>query len=263
MVKFKGRRNFWIYSVCSLTAVTLLYALNWVLKLPAITQVIGDENTWLPIVADAIISGVIFIGGNWYANADRLRTQLNDKKADFEIIRSSVERICKALNIKRKQQYFILSLDPTMVSRDLLREIIFTQQEIDDSMSDLMSKQYLVESKEDYDLFKDTCDILIKQFQIVLDGLIIVVNKWCDTLSKIEQTKLIIEMNNGKEERFNFATLYKDSCKELERQKIKFLNTYDSNLDLLNRLLDALRKNADSLLKSEQMKIKEINDKLQ
>lgn len=262
-MKIDISRNFWIYSTCIVICVALMFSSNWVLRLPAVIAVIGDNNTWLPIATDSILAAMTFIAGNWVSNADRLRSKLNDKKADFEIIRGSVERLCNALNIKRRQYYFILALDPTMSSRDLLREITLTQQEIDDAIAQYSSIHYLVESEQEYITFKETCNILSEQFQLVLNGLIIVVNKWCDTLSKIEQTKLIIEMNNGKEERLNFATLYKESCKELERRKTKFLSTYDSQEGLLNRLINELRHNADSLLQAEQIIIQQINKKLQ
>lgn len=256
-------RNFWIYTTCIVVCVALMFIANWFFRLPSVVDFIGNDNTLIPLAADSILAAMTFIAGNWVSNADRIRTKLNDKKADFEIIRTSVERLCNALNIKRRQQYFILALDPTMVSRDLLHEIMLTQQEIDDSISQYASIQYLVESEQEYCTFHETCNILSEQFQVVLSGLIEVVNKWCDTLSKIEQTKLIIEMNNGTNERLNFATLYKESCKELEQRKAKFLKTYDSQQDLLNRLINELRRNADCLLQAEQTIIKRINKKLQ
>lgn len=215
-MKVRFSRNFWIYTVTLLVCVALMFVAQWLFRLPSVIKFIGSDNLWLPIVADGIIAAVTFIAGNWISNADRLRSKLIDKKADFEIIRLSVERMIIALNIKRRQQYFIFSLDPTMSSRELLHEILSTQQEIDDARIQLKSVQYLVESKEQYNMFKDACDILIKQFQIVLDGLVIVANKWCDTTSHIEQVKIIIELNGEQDKKNEFASLYKDSCKFLQ-----------------------------------------------
>ncbi|WP_305154349.1 hypothetical protein [uncultured Duncaniella sp.] len=102
-MKIDISRNFWIYSTCIVVCVALMFSSNWVLRLPAVIAVIGDNNTWLPIATDSILAAMTFIAGNWVSNADRLRSKLNDKKADFEIIRGSVERLCNALNIKRRQ----------------------------------------------------------------------------------------------------------------------------------------------------------------
>lgn len=261
-MKIRVPRNISIYSTCIVVCVALMFFANWIFNLPSVIAIIGDNNIWIPIAADSILAAMTFIAGNWVSNADRLRTKLNDKKADFEIIRVAVERLYNALNIKRRQQYFILALDPAMSSRDLLHEIMLTQQEIDYSMAQYSSIHYIVESEEEYMIFKESCNILSEQFQIVLEGLLVVVNKWCDTLSKIEQTKLVIDMNNGTNERLNFATLYRESCKELTHQKSKFLDTYNKQQDLLNRLLNELRHNADALLQAEQNIIKNINKNL-
>lgn len=262
-MKIRVSRNISIYSTCIVVCVALMFVANWLFNLPSVIAIIGDNKTWIPIAADSILAAMIFIAGNWVSNADRLRTKLNDKKADFEIIRAAVERLFNALNIKRRQQYFILALDPAMNCRDLLHEIMLTQQEIDEATAHYLSIHYLVESENEYLTFKESSNILSTQFQIVLDGLLVVVNKWCDTLSKIEQTKLVIEMNNGSNERLKFATLYRDSCKELTHQKSKFLETYNKQEDLLNRLLNELRHNADALLQAEQNIIMNINKKLQ
>lgn len=262
-MKFKITRNIWIYTVTLLVCTALMFIAQWFFKLPIVVKTIGSDNIWLPIAADGIIAAVTFIGGNWISNADRLRSQLNDKKGDFEIIRASVERMCIALNIKFKQQYFILSLDPAMNSRELLHEILLAQQEIEDARVQLSSILYLVECEEEYQLFKEACEILIEQFQVILDGLVIIVNKWCDTISKAEQIKTVIEFNGEESKKLEFATLYHTSCKFLESQKKHFIEKYNSEKECLERLISAMRNYADSFLKAEQQIIDEINKKIQ
>lgn len=262
-MKCKITRNIWIYTVTLLVCTALMFIAQWFFKLPIVVKTIGSDNMWLPIAADGIIAAVTFIGGNWISNADRLRSQLNDKKGDFEIIRASVERMCIALNIKFKQQYFILSLDPAMNSRDLLHEILIAQQEIEEAQAQLSSVSYLVECQEEYHLFMDACEILIKQFQIVLGGLITIVNNWCDTISKADQIKTVIEFNGEDSKKLEFASLYHSSCKFLENQKTSFMERYDSNKECLERLIRSMRNYADSFLKAEQQIIDRINKKLQ
>lgn len=66
--KIRVSRNITIYLTCTISTILVLFGLNWILQLPQIVHVIGDENTWLPIVADSIVSGMIFIAGNWASN---------------------------------------------------------------------------------------------------------------------------------------------------------------------------------------------------
>lgn len=172
-MKIKTRSNFWIYCVCTVSAIIILYALNWVLKLPAITDVIGDENTWLPIVADAIISGVIFIGGNWYANADRLRNDIQHKKSEFQIISESVNRVINSLNISRRQLSILYSIEISMDTPSLIKEVLEIQQEIDEAQQQFARSKYLISDTSKVSAFEDCVKTVSAAYHVVFDTIMI------------------------------------------------------------------------------------------
>lgn len=261
-MKNKIFKKIWIYTVCTIVAAVLMLSLNYLLRLPALITVIGDENTWLPIIADAIISAVIFIAGNWFANEDRLRNEIRAKKEDYNIIRESVCKVQSALNIKRRQLYFIYSLDVNMNSRSLLSEIMYVQQEIEDSVKTFEQTRYLITSESELQEFEQTYVLLEKTFLIVLDGLMKTVNEWCDSQAKSTQAGTVADLIGKDSDKTEYATLYFASCIQLENYKKKFLDTYSSQEKTLDTLLDSLNKSVNNLLSAESAIIKNLESNI-
>ncbi len=256
------KKRIWIYAVCIVVTAALMFSLNYLLQLPAIIPIIGDENTWLPIIVDSIIAAVIFIAGNWISNEERLRNEILARKEDYNVVRESVCRVQSALNIKRKQLYFIYSLDVNMNSRSLLSEIMQVQQEIEDSINDFTQIKYVIKSKKELLEFEKTYKEIENSFQIVLDGLMCTVNKWCDTQAKSVQASTVADLIGRNSDKTEYATLYANSCIELEKHKGMFLSTYKSQEKTLNYLLNSLNQAVNKLLTTESELIKELESNI-
>lgn len=261
-MKNKHKKKVWVYLACCIITAVIMFSLNYILTLPAFIPIIGDENTWLPIIVDSILAGVIFFLGEWFANEDRLRNEIIAKKEDYKLICDSVCKVQSALNIKRKQLYFIYSLDVNMNSRTLLSEILQLQQSIEDSINSFEQIKYLVISKKELSEFEETYKILQNTFHPVLDGLMGIVNKWCDTQSKSLLANNVTEIIGGSSDKIKYANLYVQSCNELEWNKKKFLSTYYQQENNLNTLLNKLDKCTYNLLKAESKIITELESKI-
>ena len=261
-MKNKKMKNLWIYAVCITVTAILMFSFNYILKLPALIPIIGDENTWLPIMADTIISAVIFIAGNWFSNEERLRNEIMAKKEDYNSICESVCRVQSALNVKRRQLYFIYSLDVNMNSRSLLSEIMKAQQEIEDSVNLFEQTKYIITSKYELQEFEQTYKLLGKTFLSVLDGLMKTVNQWCDAQAKSTQAGTVTDLIGQKSDKTNYAALYAESCMKLEKSKEKFLFTYNTQEKTLDALLGTLNKSINKLLCAESAIIKELESNI-
>ena len=261
-MKNKHKKKFWIYIVCVVVTAVLMLSLNYILQLPALIPIIGDENTWLPIIVDSIVAGVIFFAGEWFSNEDRLRNQIIAKKDDYKLISNGVCRVQSALSIKRKQLYFIYSLDINMNSRQLLSEILQSQQDIEDSINSFEQIKYLISSKKELNEFENTYKILSNSFQTVLDGLMTTVNNWCDTQSKSQQANNVTNIIGSSSDKLKYANLYVQSCNELESNKRKFLSTYRTQENNLTSLLKRLDECTNNLLNAESKIITQLESNL-
>lgn len=261
-MKIRILRSFWIYTVCIIIATFCFFVLNWLLQLPAIIPIIGDENTWLPIVADAVVSGMIFIAGNWFSNADRQRKKISDKKYDFEIINASVNRVVNSLNIDRKHLYFLYALNVDMDTASLIKEVMETQQEIDDAQQELNQSRYLIKSKEELNQFDKNIKIVTDSYHIVFDGLQEALNNWQTVTSQVSHTKTVTELVGDTSHKQEFAIKYAVSCKELEQTKKKFLNVYESQKINTEKMKTAILESSKRLLDAEYRIITDLEAKL-
>lgn len=262
MMKIKTRSNFWIYCVCTVSAIIILYALNWVLKLPAITDVIGDENTWLPIVADAIISGVIFIGGNWYANADRLRNDIQHKKSEFQIISESVNRVINSLNISRRQLSILYSIEISMDTPSLIKEVLEIQQEIDEAQQQFARSKYLIADTSKIKAFEDCVKTVSDAYHIVLDTMQKILNDWIATNSASAEARTVADYIGTQKDKSDFAIKYVEHCKKLQSEKKRLLGVYDSQKDRAEFLFKSVQISGRGILDNEYSLVRQLENKL-
>lgn len=261
-MRIRRLREFWIYTVCTLIAVIILFILNWLMQLPAFIPIIGDENTWLPIVANAVISGMIFIVGNKFNNADRLRQKISNQKHDFEIINAAVNRVVNSLNIDRKHRYFLYALNVDMDVASLIKEVMETQQEIDDAQQELNQSRYLIQSKEELNQFDKNVKIVTDAYHIVFDGLQKTLNDWQTATSQVSHTKTVTEFVGNVSHKQEFASAYVKSCKKLEQEKMTFLSVYESQKSNAEKMRTAILESSKKLLDAEYRIITNLEDKL-
>ena len=262
MMKIKTRSNFWIYCVCTVSAIIILYALNWVLKLPAITAVIGDENTWLPIVADAIISGVIFIGGNWYANADRLRNDIQHKKSEFQIISESVNRVINSLNISRRQLSILYSIEISMDTPSLIKEVLEIQQEIDEAQQQFARSKYLISDTSKVSAFEDCVKTVSAAYHVVFDTMQKILNDWIATNSASSEARTVADYIGTQKDKSDFAIKYVEHCKKLQSEKKRLIGVYDTQKDRADLLFASVQNSGREILDSEYTLVKQLENKL-
>ena len=261
-MRIRRLREFWIYTVCTLIAVIILFILNWLMQLPAFIPIIGNENTWLPIVANAVISGMIFIVGNKFNNSDRLRQKISNQKHDLEIINAAVSRVVNSLNIDRKHRYFLYALNVDMDVASLIKEVMETQQEIDDAQQELNQSRYLIQSKEELNQFDKNVRIVTDAYHIVFDGLQKTLNDWQTATSQVSHTKTVTELVGGATHKQEFAIEYAASCKKLEKAKKNFLDVLESQKSDIDEMKTAILDSSKQLLDAEYRIITNLEAKL-
>lgn len=261
-ISIKFSRNFWIYTLCTISAIIILFGLNWILRLPKIIDIIGDENTWLPIVADAVISGIIFIAGNWYANADRIRNDISQKTNDFLLISNSVNRVINSLNISRKQLAILYSIEISMDSPALIKEVLMIQQEIDEARQQFEQIKYLINDTSAVTEFEDCIDTVSKAYHSVFDGLQEILNKWISVNSSSTEAKTVADYVGSNSDKANYAIQYVEHCKKLQSDKAKFLKIYNSQRERVELLFSSIKMRGKSILDGEHKIIINLENKL-
>jgi hypothetical protein len=216
-----------------------------------VRDLIGDAHSWIPTIADSLVSLVTFFVGNRYTNKDRLRNEIAEKKRDFEIINTNVHRVVNSLNIKRKQHYFICALDINMDYARLMKEIMELQQEIDDSQQEFNRARYLIKSKSQLSKFESDVKIVTDSYQTVFDGLQELVSKFQNTISKAEEAKNITGMIGDDSDKTLYAHNYHTSCSSIAKEKERLLKVYDSQKSNLDTLFNTLQNSSKSLLDKE------------
>lgn len=262
MIKVKTRNNLWIYTVCTLSAIIILFGLNWLLKLPKVIDVIGDENTWLPIVADAVISGFIFIGGNWYANADRLRSDIQQKKTEFQIISESVNRVINSLNIGRKQLSILYSIEISMDSPTLIKEVLQIQQEIDEARQQFARSKYLIADDSKIEDFENCVQTVSDAYHLVLDGMQKILNDWISTNSASFEARTVADYIGTQKDKSEYAKKYVNHCKKLQSEKERLLKVYDSQKDRASLLFSSVQNSGRIILDNEYSIVRQLENKL-
>lgn len=260
--KISFRRNLWIYTVCAIIAILILFGLNWVLRLPAVIEVIGDENTWLPIVADAVISGIIFIAGNWYSNADRLRNIIDGKKRDFSQISNSVNRVVNSLNIARKQRSILYSIEISMETPTLINEILVIQQEIDEAQQEFNNIKYLIEDNSAVSDFEECITGITAAYHVAFDSIQAILNGWISTVSMESQAKTVADYIGKDSDKSTFAMKYVESCKKLQEEKDNLLRVYDKQKSNVDKMYAEIQSKAKHILDIEHSHIVELERKL-
>ena len=149
-----------------------------------------------------------------------------------------------------------------MNSRQLLSEILQSQQDIEDSINSFEQIKYLISSKKELNEFENTYKNLSHSFQTVLDGLMTTVNNWCDTQSKSQQANNVTDIIGSSSDKLKYANLYVQSCNELESNKRKFLSTYRSQENNLASLLKRLDECTNNLLNAESKIITQLKSNL-
>lgn len=260
--KIRVSRNITIYLTCTISTILVLFGLNWILQLPQIVHVIGDENTWLPIVADSIVSGMIFIAGNWASNADRLRNIIVEKKNDFNQISSSVNRVVNSLNISRKQLSILYSIEISMETPTLIKEVLAIQQEIDEAHQDFSRIKYLISDQESVSSFEDSVNTVTSAYHIVFDQMQKILNEWISTVSKSTQAKTMADYIGKENDKTTFALTYISSSDKLLKEKEKLLKVYDSQKTNVEIMFGDIQDKGRQILESEYREIYELENKL-
>lgn len=261
-MKISLTRSFWIYTICTITAIVILFALNWVLRLPPIINIIGDENTWLPIVADAVISGIIFIGGNWYSNADRLRSIIAYKKHDFSLISDSVNRVINSLNISRKQLSILYSIEISMETPLLIKEVLNIQQEIDEAQQEFGQVKYLISDTFILHEFEDCISTMTRSYHIAFDNIQKILNDWVSVVSSGNQAKTVADYIGKDNDRRNYALKYVQSCETLQEEKDKLLNLHKKQKNNMALMFLDIQTKGKKILDIEYNYILKLENKL-
>lgn len=261
-MKISLTRNFCIYTICTIAAIVILFGLNWVLRLPPIINVIGNEITWLPIVADAIISGIIFIGGNSYANADRLRNDITQKKNEFSLVSNTINRVINSFNIGRKQLSILYSIDISMNTPELIKEVLSIQQEIDEATLQFSQAKYLIKSSEEVAEFENCINIVSQSYHIVFDAMQKILSDWIATNSLSMEARTVADYTGSTTDKSDYSIKYVAHCSALEKEKDKFLKVYDQQKERQEYLFQSVRESGKSLLDKEYQQIQELESKL-
>ncbi len=260
--KIKFNRNLWIYIVCTISTIILLFVVNWLIKLPFFVNLFGNDNTWIQIIANAVISGVIFVAGNWFSNADRLRRMIAERKMEFAQISTSITRVINSLNISRKQLSILYSIEIAMETPSLIKEILLIQQEIDEAKQEFEKTKYLIEDKNKLVEFEECISTISNAYHIVFDNMQRILNDWISTISVQTQAKTVADYIGGKNDKTDFALKYVESCNKLKNEKEKLIKVYEQQKNNVTIMFSEISKKGKDILDSEYKRIIILENKL-
>lgn len=243
--------NFRIWTLIVIICALAIFSLNWVLRLPALVTIIGDENTWLPIIADIIVAiGLAYAGYKRQSIYDQKRRRLEEYEKNYDKLCTTLDDIHKSLSLERIFYSFILELDEEKDVRGLYGNIANTLKNIEDALYKFETLQSSVNNIPIYKICSNAIVETANAYSVVLNGLLETINKWNGLQNKLSRDNAIPQMLPI-EDVYRIIK-FKDECKDyLIKQRKKFINIYESQKTnmaaMKNKVADAITelKNAE------------------
>ena len=253
--------NFRIWTPIVIICTLAIFSLNWVLRLPALVPIIGDENTWLPIMVDIIvlICGSI-IGWLQQSEYDKKLRQLIEYEKNYDYLCVTLDDIHKSLRLENIIYSYILQLDEQKDVRCLYGDITRTIDSIKDCLyksSNLKQSVIAIDTFEDYSKVLKT---VANAYIITLNGLLDTIDKWNgfqNTLSRSDNSHQMLQFNE-----FHQMMKMKGECRTyLTQQRIKFINVHESQKQNMATMYNNVCNAINALKGAEHKQIEEYKKK--
>lgn len=253
--------NFRIWTPIVIICTLAIFSLNWVLRLPALVPIIGDENTWLPIMVDIIvlICGSI-IGWLQQSEYDKKLRQLIEYEKNYDYLCVTLDDIHKSLRLENIIYSYILQLDEQKDVRCLYRDITRTIDSIKDCLyksSNLKQSVIAIDTFEDYSKVLKT---VANAYITTLNGLLDTIDKWNNFQNMLSRNDGILQMLPPNEV-YRLIKIKDEYRTYLTRQRKKFVNTHESQKRNMATMYNNVCKSINALKEAEHKQIEEYKTK--
>ena len=253
--------NFRIWTPIVIICTLAIFSLNWVLRLPALVTIIGDENTWLPIMVDIIvlICGSI-IGWLQQSEYDKKLRQLIEYEKNYDTLCATLDDIHKSLRLDNTIYSYILQLDEQKDVRGLYGDITKTIDCINDCVYKTNNLRQSVIATDTFEDYNKVLETVANAYIRMLKGLRETIDKWNgfqNTLSRSDNSHQMLQPNE-----FYQMLKMKDECRTyLTQQRIKFINVHESQKQNMATMYNNVCNAINALKGAEHKQIEEYKKK--
>lgn len=253
--------NYKIWGPIVIFCALAILSLNWVLRLPALVPIIGDENTWLPIMVDIIvlICGSI-IGWLQQFEYDKKLRQLNEYEKNYDTLCETLDDTHKSLRLDNTIYSYILQLDEQKDVRGLYEDITRTIDCISDCVYKTNNLRQSVIATDTFEDYNKVLKTVANAYTTMLKGLLETIDKWNgfqNTLSRSDNFHQMLQFNE-----FHQMLKMKDECRTyLTQQRKKFINVHESQKQNMATMYINVYNAINALKVAEHKQIEEYKKK--
>lgn len=253
--------NFKIWGPIVIFCALAIFSLNWLLRLPALVPIIGDENTWLPIIVDIIvvICGSI-IGSQQQSEYDKKLRQLNEYEKNYDTLCVTLDDTHKSLRLDNTIYSYILQLDEQKDVRCLYGDITRTINSIKDCVYKSNNLRQSVIATDTFEDYSKVLKTVANAYITMLNGLLETIDKWNgfqNTLSRNDSIPQMLPPN----EVYRLIRI-QDECRTyLTQQRKKFINVHESQKQNMATMYNNVCNAINALKGAEHKQIEEYKKK--
>lgn len=249
--------NLKIWTPIAIICALVIFSLNWVLRLPALVPIIGDENTWLPIIVDIIVAiGLAYAGYKRQSIYDQKQRCLEEYENNYDKLCIALDDVHQSLRLENTFYSYILQLDEQKDVRGLYGDITSTIDRIRDCIYKSNNLKQSVIATTAFDEYDIVLRIVANAYIATLRGFLETINKWNDfqnTLSRSDNFPQILQFNE-----FHLMLKMKDECRTyLTRQRKKFINVHESQKQNMATMYNNVCNAINALKEAEHKQIEE------
>lgn len=243
--------------------VVVLIVLNFILQMPAIFPIIGDENTWLPIIANGVFIlfaaffGIIF----QYQHSEkerarerertRLMTLIEKKREKIKQLSDVLEHNLSVLNFVTKYFGLISQFDPTSTSDLLVGKIVAYKQEIEECMNAFLMHYHSVDCPNEKKNYMVALETTISGYRSILERAAKAFNQHGGVNTQFKKMDTISPHVHEKD-KFLIAVTKAHGYDELQEQKELLLSVHEQAKETADKLYTIVKRVSQDLLEAEQ-----------
>lgn len=253
--------NFKIWVPIVIFCALAIFSLNWLLRLPALVPIIGDENTWLPIIVDIIvvICGSI-IGSQQQSEYDKKLRQLNEYEINYDTLCVTLDDTHKSLRLDNTIYSYIIQLDEQKDVRCLYGDITRTINSIKDCVYKSDNLRQSVIATDTFEDYSKVLKTVSNAYITMLNGLLETIDKWNgfqNTLSRNDSIPQMLPPN----EVYRLIRI-QDECRTyLTQQRKKFIYVHESQKQNMATMYNNVCNAINALKGAEHKQIEEYKKK--
>lgn len=272
----KKRYIYWKgWIIVAFSLIIALLALNFVLPLPVLFPVIGDEIQWFQNLSNGIFTLLAAIAG-WilqkqYSDKEKakdlMRQNIRDKieaqTKKYDELKKIISENLSVLKFETQYTNLLANINPSNNNIDLINKISAYQQQIIDTHNKLKLLYTNEEENAYYIGYEKITKRIIDEYVEILDSFI----NYLDTTNSYHTTtkeKADIEMPNvGKNEQAMIAAM---KCKAVDFMQIgkkHFSEVFKQQKNNLDAHVTVINTTSSALLQYEKNEITELEKELQ